>query len=103
MNVEKVKLRGPSLPMDIHWGHFAYCRFLDRHPSYGVTEADVLIFIVGHFPRELTAIPLGGFTPDPDSHLLRIGVNNPETRQSQSDELNHSTTAYPWVGVFKLA
>jgi len=41
MNAEEVKLRGPSLPLDVHWGHFAYSRFLERHPSYRVTE--------GHF------------------------------------------------------
>jgi len=96
-------MKGPSLPLYIYWGHFAYCKFLDRHPSYRVTQGDVLIFMVGHFPRELTAIPLCVFTPEPDSHLLRIGVYNQETRQSQSDELNHSTTCYPRIDVFKLA
>jgi len=68
-----------------------------------VTKGDVLIFLVGHLPRELTAIPLGIFTPDPGSHLLRIGVYNPETRQSQSDELSSSTTSYAWIRVYKLA
>ena len=103
MNVEEVKLRGPSLPLDIHWGHFAYSRFLERHPGYSVTEGDVLIFIIGHFPRELAAVPLCVFTPKPESQLLRIVVFNPETKQSQSDELNDPTTCYPRFGVFKLA
>jgi len=83
MNVEEVKLREPSLPLDVHWDHFAYSRFLERHPSYSVSEGDILIFLIGHFPRELTAIPLCVFTPKPESHLLRIGVYNPETKQSQ--------------------
>jgi len=55
MNVEEVKLREPSLPLDVHWDHFAYSRFLERHPSYSVSEGDILIFLIGHFPRELTA------------------------------------------------
>ena len=80
MNIEEVKLRGPSLPLDVHWGHFAYSRFLEIHSSYSVAEGDVLIFLIGHFPRELTAIP---FTPKPESLLLRIGAYNPETKQSQ--------------------
>jgi len=64
MNVDAVKQKGPRLPLDVHWGHFAYCKYLDKHPRYRVTEGDVLIFMVGHFPRELTAIPLGVFTPE---------------------------------------
>jgi len=35
----------------------------------------------GHFPRELAAIPLGIFTPDPGSRLLRIGDCNPAVAQ----------------------
>jgi len=103
MNVEEVKLREPSLPLDVHWGHFAYSTFLERHPSNRVTERVVLIFMIGHFPRELTAISLCVFTPKPELQLLRVGFYNPETKQSQSDELNHSTTCYPRFGVFKLA
>jgi len=61
MNVEEVKLRGPSLPLDVHWGHFAYSRFLERHSSYSVAEGDVLIFLIGHFPRE-SAMPLCAIT-----------------------------------------
>jgi len=98
MNVEEVKLRGPSFPLDVHWGYFAYSRFLKRHPNYIVTKGDVSIFLIGHFPRELTAIPLCVFTPKPESQLVRIGVFNPETKQSQSNELNDSTTCHPrWV------
>jgi len=39
-----------------------------------------------------------GYTPDSASHLLRIGVSKytPETRQSQTNELNSSTTFYPY-------
>jgi len=76
---------GPSLPLDVHWGHFAYSRFLKRHPSYSVTEGDVLIFLIGHFPRELTAIPLCVFTPKLESLLLRIGVYNSETKQNSTN------------------
>jgi len=55
MNVEEVKLRGPSLHLDVHWGHFAHSRFLEKN-GYSVTERDVVIFIIGHFRRELTAV-----------------------------------------------
>jgi len=82
MNVEEVKRIRPSFPQDIHWGHFAYCKYLRRHSNYKVKEGDVLIFIVGHFPTELTATPLGIFTPDAVSHLLRVGIYKPETHQS---------------------
>jgi len=68
-----------------------------------VTKGGVLIFLIGHFPRELTTIPLCVFTPKPVSQLLRIGVFNPETKQSQSDELNDSTTCYSRFSVLKLA
>ena len=68
-----------------------------------MTEVNVLIFIIGHFPRELTAVPLCVFTPKQESELLQIGVFNPETKQAQSDELNDSTTCYPRFGVFKLS
>jgi len=55
MNVEEVKQRGPILPLD--WGHFTYCKYSDRHPNCSVTERDILIFMVGHFPREIIAFP----------------------------------------------
>ena len=80
MNVEGVKRSSPSLPLDVHWGHFAYCNYLDRHPNCRVRAGDNLIFVFGHFPRELTAIPLGISFPDPGSHVLRIDVYNQKNK-----------------------
>jgi len=58
MNLEEVKRVGPSYPWDIHWTYYAYCKYLDKHPEYEIGEGDILIFVVGRFPDDLSAIPL---------------------------------------------
>jgi len=94
---------GASPSLDAHWGQIANDKFLKSHPDYRVSQGDVLVFLIGHFPLELTGIPLCIFTPSKNSQLLLIGAYNTETRQAQSGELKHSTTRYPTLGVFKLA
>jgi len=49
MNLEEVKRVVPSYPQDIDWGHQAFCKYLDKHPEYEITEGDILIFVVGSF------------------------------------------------------
>jgi len=68
MNLDEVKRVGPSYPHDIDWGFCAYCKYLDRHPEYEVSEGDILILKVGRFPDELTAIRLDIYTP----HLTHV-------------------------------
>jgi len=51
-----------------------------QYPDYKIEEGDIVIFVVGHFPVELTAIelPLVVFTTDSgssDSYLLRTGAD----------------------------
>ena len=65
---------------------------MSQHPNYRVTEGNILIFMVGHFPKQLTAIPLGIFAPDPGSQFLRVGVFNADTFQSETNGLNFHTT-----------
>jgi len=71
LNVEEIKRKGRSLPQDIHWGHLAYCMYLGKHTDYKITEGDILIFVVGHFPVELTSIPLEQCfsTPSPRTQM----------------------------------
>jgi len=97
MNLEEVKRAGPSYPQDIDWGYQAFCKYLDKHPEYEIPEGDILIFVVGHFSDELSALPLGIYSPDGSIHLERLGVFNPENYQSQTHELRYHTTHYPLV------
>jgi len=94
MNLEEVKREGPSYPQDIDWGFSAYCKYLDIHPEYEMSEGDILIFVVGHFPDELKTIRLGVglHTPHTSGYFLRIDVFNSDTYQSQTNGLNFHTT-----------
>jgi len=53
-----------------YWGEIAYDKYLQAHPTYRVRRGDVLIFLLGRFPVEYTAIPLCVFTPGRNSELL---------------------------------
>ena len=81
MNLEEVKRAGPSYLQFIHWGFCAYCKYLKKHPDYEIAEGDILIYLVGRFPDELTAVPVGIYTPHAGTRLLRIGVFNADTFQ----------------------
>jgi len=98
MNLEEVKRAGRSNPQDKDWGFCAYCKYLEKHPNY--ETADLLIYIVGRFPDDLTAIPVGIYTPHAGTHLLRVGVFNQDTFQCQTNRLNFHTTHYPIISFY---
>jgi len=100
MNLEEVKRVVPSYPQDIDWGHQAFCKYLDKHPEYEITEGDILIFVVGRFSGDLSALPLGIYSPDGGIRLERVGVFNPESYQSQTHELRYHATHYPLIGFY---
>jgi len=56
MNLE-VKRAGPSFPADIQSGFEAYCKYLDEHPEYEISEGNLLLFVVSRVSGELTAAP----------------------------------------------
>jgi len=100
MNLEEVKRVGPSYPQDIDWGFQAFCKYLDKHPEYEIAEGDVLIFVVGRFSGNLSALPLGIYQPHKGTRLERVGVFNPETYQSETHQLRYHTTRYPLIGFY---
>jgi len=59
MNLEEVKRAGPSFPADIQLGFEAYCKHLDEHPEYEISEGDLLLFVVSRVSGELTATSPG--------------------------------------------
>jgi len=85
-----------------YWGQVAYDKYLQAHPDYRVKRGDVLIFLLGRFPVEYTAIPLCVFTPSKNSELLLLGCYNPCNNQAQTSEISYTTSRYPAVGVFHL-
>jgi len=99
MNLE-LKRAGPSYPQDIDWGFQAFCKYLDKHPEYEIAEGDILIFVVGRFSDDLSALPFGIYSPDGGIRSERAGVSNPENYQSQTHELRHHTTHYPLMGFY---
>jgi len=100
MNLEQVKRVGPSYPQDIDWGFQAYRKYLVKHPEYEIAEGDILIFVVGRFSGDLSALPLGIYSPDGGIRLERMGVFNTETYQIQAHELRYHTTHYPLIGFY---
>jgi len=102
MNLEEVKRVGPSYPQDIDWGFCAYCKYLEISGDILIYEISgvVLIYVVGRFPDELTAISLGIYTLRAGTRLLRVGVFNPDTFQCQTNGLNFHTTYYPVIGLY---
>ena len=100
MNFEEVKRVRPSYPQDIDWGFQAYCKYLEKHPEYEIAEGNILIFVVGRFSGNLSALPLRIYSPDGDIRLERVGVFNTETYQSQTHELRYHTTHYPLIGFY---
>ena len=88
MILEEVKGVGPSYPQDIDWGFQAYCKYLEKHPEYEIAEGDILIFVVGRFSGNLSALPLGirNLFTRRGIRLERAGVFNTETYQSQTHE-----------------
>jgi len=86
-----------------YWGEIAYDKYLQAHPTYRVRHGDVLIFLLGRFPVEYTAIPLCVFTPGRNTELLLLGCYNPGNNQAQTSEISYSTLRYPAVGVFHPA
>jgi len=100
MNLEEVKRAGPSYLQFIHWGFCAYCKYLEKHPEYEIAEGDILIYLVGRFPDELTAVPVGIYTPHAGTRLLRIGVFNPDTFQGQTNGLNVHASHYPIIVLY---
>jgi len=100
MNLEEVKRLGPSYPQDIEWGFQAYCKYLEKHPEYEISEDEIPIFVVGRFSGELSALPLGIYQPDRGVRLERVRVFNVETYQSQTHELRWHTTHYPRIGLY---
>ena len=90
----------PLASPDSYWGEIAYDKYLQAHPTYRVRRGDVLIFLLGRFPVEYTAIPLCVFTPGRNSELLLLGCYNPCNNQAQTSEISYSTLRYPAVGVF---
>jgi len=93
----------PLASPDSYWGEIAYDKYLQAHPNYRVKRGDVLIFLLGRFPVEYTAIPLCVFALGRNSELLLLGCYNPCTNQAQTGEISYSTSRYPTVGVFHLA
>ena len=75
MNLEEVKRAGPSYPQDIDWGYQAFCKYLDKHSEYEIAEGDILIFVVGRFSDDRSALPLGIYSPDGGIHLERVGFS----------------------------
>jgi len=53
MNLEEVKRAGPSFPADIQFGFEAYCKYLNEHPEYEISEGDLLLFVVSRVSGEL--------------------------------------------------
>ena len=100
MNLDEVKLAGPSYPQDIDCGFCAHCKYLEKQPDYEIAEEDILVYIVGRFPDELTAVALGVYTPHAGTRLLKIGVFNPDTFQCQTNGLNFHTTQHPIIGFY---
>ena len=98
MNAE-APLASPST----YWGQIAYDKFLGAHPDYRVKRGDVLIYLLGRFPIEYTAVPLRVFTPSKNSELLLLGCYSPCNNQAQTSEISYTTSRYPAVGVFHLA
>jgi len=93
MNSEEVKRICPSYPQNIDWGVCAYCKYLEKHPDYEIA-GDILVYIVGRFPDELTGVPLGVYTPHAGTRLLTIGVFNPDSFQCQTNGLKFHTTIF---------
>ena len=89
-----------SYPQDVDWGYQAYCKCLDEHPEYEIAAGDILIFVVGRFSDDLSALLLGIYSPDRGTRLERVGVFNTETYQSQIHELKYHTTHYPFIGLY---
>ena len=100
MNLEKVTWVGPSYPQDIDLVFCAHSKCLQKHPDYEISEWDILIYIVGRFPDELTAVPVGVYTPHAGTGLLRIGVFNPDTFRCQTNGLYFHTTHYLVIGLY---
>jgi len=75
MNLEELKGVGASYPQDIDWGFQAYCKYLEKHPEYEIAEGDILIFVVGLFSGDLSARPLGIYSPDGGIRLERVGFS----------------------------
>jgi len=100
VNLEEVKRVGPSYPQDIDRGFQAYCKYLEKHPEYEIAEGDILIFVVGRSSGDLSALPLGIYSPDGGIRLERVGVFNTEIYQSQTHELRYHTTHYPRIGFY---
>jgi len=90
----------PPASPDSYWGEIAYNKYLQAHPTYRVRRGDVLIFLLGRFPVEYTAIPLCVFSPGRNSELLLLGCYNPCNNQAQTSEMSYSTLRYTAVGVF---
>jgi len=84
----------------VNSGYQAFCRYLDKHPEYEIAEGDILIFVVGRFSDDLSALPIGIYSPDGDIRSERVGVFNTETCQSQTHELRYHTTHYPLIGFY---
>jgi len=93
----------PLASPSTYWGQIAYDKYLGARPNYRVNRGDVLIFLLGRFPIEYTAIPLCVFTPSRNSGLLLLGCYNPCNNQAQTSEISYTTSRYPAVGVFYLA
>jgi len=100
MNLEEVKRVGLSYPQDIDWGFQACCKYLEKHPEYELAESGILIFVVGRFSGDLSALPLGIYSPDGGIRLERVGGFNTETYQSQTHELRYHTSHYPLIGFY---
>jgi len=100
MNLEEVKRAGPSYPQDTDWGFSGYCRYLEKHPDYEIAEGDILIYLIGCFPDDLTAAPVVIYTSYAGTRLLRVGVFNPETYQCLTSDLKYHRTHYPIIGFY---
>jgi len=59
MTADEVKAEDPNTSKDADFGDLAYIKLVERYPNHRLTEAAILIFIVGHFLHIVTAEPLG--------------------------------------------